>query len=881
MAKKVILKDWDNVEILPITRGELILDSSGNEALHSNEFLATTSQPGLMSSEYKIKLDALLANGGSEEIHIGDEAPTDPSIKVWIDTSVENVESNNNDSSTHIVYVAENVEDLTLQHKQANIKAFNAAKSGDLANFYVVFIDDPVIRYIVSMYDYYEELSTFVVSLVQADDWGTVTATLYVSVHSDGSIEPLQIGNSLIPNDLLQKLYTIEEGAQKNVQSDWNETNVNSAAFIKNKPLIKVETDTAMSSTSVNPVQNKTIKEYVDNIAKTLDTNKVDKVNGKQLSTEDFTTALKTKLESIGNYDDSTLAESLEELRRDFNTLVNGDTSTSIDSYNDLISFFEGVNDSSKFKAIIASLEQTINSKQNQIDDLENLRLGAAKGLTSVQQIIVNGETLSPTNGVVNLGSVSGDVDTTNIVTKEEFNKLVSEVLTNEEVHAEALVDLESRKTDKTYVDYQIYTINQHIEEAISPIEGEIINNEEIHAAALNDLNKRKPDKTYIDTSISNVDERLSDLNQEFIGDELVHAAALNDINTRKVDKSLVDNYIETTDTRISDVSTELSNSISFNERVHATALNDLNTRKTDQTYVDDSIDAVNSYVSQLNQKLTDDELIYSTAFNDLNTRKTDKEYVDDSISEANQLTTNVSDRLSELYDEVLVNEEVHASAFNDIDTRKTDKTYVDGAVNDINEDILTLTQELVNDELIHSSTLIDINNKKASKEYVDNSITTYSESVEKAVESFETLENNLTDYEFIHASALIDLENRKAEKSYVDHELRTFLSEFIKFKNEGVPVIEVTDTTVRIEPNKYYKWTNDMTEITVNLYTPALETNTLNNYMFEFRVSSSGCTLTVPSGIKWANGEPPELKVNKTYQVSIINNLAVTSMFG
>jgi hypothetical protein len=29
MAKKVILKDENNIEILPITRGELILDSSG------------------------------------------------------------------------------------------------------------------------------------------------------------------------------------------------------------------------------------------------------------------------------------------------------------------------------------------------------------------------------------------------------------------------------------------------------------------------------------------------------------------------------------------------------------------------------------------------------------------------------------------------------------------------------------------------------------------------------------------------------------------------------------------------------------------------------------------------------------------------------------
>lgn len=57
MAKKVLLKDENSVEILPITRGELILDSSGKQALHSDEFLATTSQPGLMSKEDKSKID--------------------------------------------------------------------------------------------------------------------------------------------------------------------------------------------------------------------------------------------------------------------------------------------------------------------------------------------------------------------------------------------------------------------------------------------------------------------------------------------------------------------------------------------------------------------------------------------------------------------------------------------------------------------------------------------------------------------------------------------------------------------------------------------------------------------------------------------------------
>lgn len=52
MAKKVILKDLDNIELIPVTRGELVLDSSGNEALHSREFLATDSQPGLTLLHY-------------------------------------------------------------------------------------------------------------------------------------------------------------------------------------------------------------------------------------------------------------------------------------------------------------------------------------------------------------------------------------------------------------------------------------------------------------------------------------------------------------------------------------------------------------------------------------------------------------------------------------------------------------------------------------------------------------------------------------------------------------------------------------------------------------------------------------------------------------
>lgn len=53
--------------------------------------------------------------------------------------------------------------------------------------------------------------------------------------------------------------------------------------------------DDAMSDTSTNPVQNKVIKSYVDNAAG----GKVDKVTGKTLTSNDFTDALKNKLDGI------------------------------------------------------------------------------------------------------------------------------------------------------------------------------------------------------------------------------------------------------------------------------------------------------------------------------------------------------------------------------------------------------------------------------------------------------------------------------------------------------------------------------------------------------------------------------------------------------
>lgn len=58
---------------------------------------------------------------------------------------------------------------------------------------------------------------------------------------------------------------------------------------------------------------------------KTLLNNKVDKINGKQLSSEDYTSSEKTKLAGLSNYDDTALTsrvDDLEDTVGDINTIL-------------------------------------------------------------------------------------------------------------------------------------------------------------------------------------------------------------------------------------------------------------------------------------------------------------------------------------------------------------------------------------------------------------------------------------------------------------------------------------------------------------------------------------------------------------------------------
>lgn len=134
---------------------------------------------------------------------------------------------------------------------------------------------------------------------------------------------------------------------------------------IKNNPITNAEEgnlifvdESGNIGLKLDSDNNLTVKDVIagDNIL----SNKVDKENGKGLSTEDFTTALKNKLQSLSNYDDTSITEAVNSLRDDFDTLVSGDTSTAIKTFNEIIAFLEGVEDTESLSGIIASIEQQI-----------------------------------------------------------------------------------------------------------------------------------------------------------------------------------------------------------------------------------------------------------------------------------------------------------------------------------------------------------------------------------------------------------------------------------------------------------------------------------------------------------------------------------------
>ena len=89
------------------------------------------------------------------------------------------------------------------------------------------------------------------------------------------------------------------------------------------------------------------------------------------------------------------------------------------------------------------------------------------------------------------------------------------------------------------------------------------------------------------------------------------------------------------------------------------------------------------------------------------------------------------------------------------------------------------------------------------------------------------------------------------------------------------------TSSSMTLSPNVYYRNTSTSLSILTITLGSVSNSNIINEYFVEFTTRSAGTTVSLPSTVKWANGETPIFENGKTYQISIVNNLGVCTKFG
>ena len=83
---------------------------------------------------------------------------------------------------------------------------------------------------------------------------------------------------------------------------------------------------------------------------------------------------------------------------------------------------------------------------------------------------------------------------------------------------------------------------------------------------------------------------------------------------------------------------------------------------------------------------------------------------------------------------------------------------------------------------------------------------------------------------------------------------------------------VNQTKTTLEIQPNVLNVW-GEVASLDITLATPT-DASIVNEYMVQFTSGATPTQLVLPDTIEWMS--EPIINANATYQLSIVNNLAV-----
>lgn len=109
------------------------------------------------------------------------------------------------------------------------------------------------------------------------------------------------------------------------------------------------------------------------------------------------------------------------------------------------------------------------------------------------------------------------------------------------------------------------------------------------------------------------------------------------------------------------------------------------------------------------------------------------------------------------------------------------------------------------------------------------------------------------------------DIENQQDLVEYIEQHA----------DHSGIPTLTVPDNTAEQElaPNVLYIFSERTSTLTLTLGTPIV--GIANEYHFFIVCGTTAPTINFPSGITWNGENAPKIAADKTYEISILNNIA------
>ena len=543
--------------------------------------------------------------------------------------------------------------------------------------------------------------------------------------------------------------------------------------------------------------------------------------------------------------------------------------------------------------------------------------MGFTKNVGTVTGVKMNGTAMTMTDGVVDLGTVITNVDS--LATKTELNEGVAKAKED----ANEYTDTEIEAVKAIIVDNEEITANSltQLDERMKAVEeSSVIVDEQLSTTSTNaiqnktvteTLNKLSSDISGVVTALPGKQDKISDLETIRSG----AAAGATAIQEAQLNAAL-SGYTTTTA-----FETEMAKKLdkdTFDALVNGNAseaidtFNEITAFLSGVTNTESFEGIIGGFETQLSGKAeaehNHDDLYYGKATIDTNINKAKED--------ANAYADEIKDEILAIIEE---DEKVTANGLTDLDERVTelenativaDEQFSTTSANAIQNKTVTAEFNKVNSSLSSMETTLNGKQDKITDlDTIRNGASAGATAVQPAALSAYTTtatfnseiakKANTSD---LYTKSQIDTSISNARtsavtesKAYVDQEIAALSEEIVKdekaiagtfndvnarleaLEGERVALIEFNDTSIVLEPNKYYRLTTAKSSLSISLGTPSDET-ILNEYFIEFPCSST--TVSLPSTLKWANGETPSFDNGITYQISIVNNLAVFAAF-